>query len=898
MKQLNTIKSLLFTLLLLSSSTAFAQVFWTETFSNQATATTNWVYSGTNPGAEKWFWTSDPGAGYQTPTSTIPAFGAPTASTGYFLFNSDANGNGNSHDAKLTGTGVPVNCTGQTGVKLSFYAQYARSSQIAKAQVGVSTDGTTFVYKDIFVGLPVDNLFQGNVDVTLPEADNKPQVWIQFRWIGNWEYHFKVDDLSLTGTPAEVPCALNPSAIICDNFESYTVGALSPQALFWKPWAGLETGVLSALVSTDRASEGTKSMKVQYAVAGADQGADQLLLLGNKTSGRYELKWKMYVPSGKAAYYNIQNSETPGQQWNLDMFFDSNGVARVIINPTVANQPANTTFSFPKDTWFTVTHYFDLDNNLSKLFINDNIVIGWSYTGNLGGIDYYSLNTWDQYYVDEVSYVSLPAQIFNPDICGSAVDLTQYFGQTPNLPQITGLYDNSNATVSSTDPTAACWTDGGAPGGILNNTMWYTFNGDGNTYHIETTKCNAVNYIGSALPDINGFNPDGDTQMAIFSGQCGNAVLVECNDDQSPEGVPDFRAGLDLQTVPGETYFMMIDGYDYLNNQVATGQYCIEITQLPSIVCADGKVGGYTLDNNGFICTGTNLADYITVVDTAFKIPTIGPIYGLCWAVTSAPVPAGTWPPSMGTSYISSTGFINAPFAIGIANNVTAASVVYVTPVVVSGATEVTPATPLRMENVSVDNPDACFFVGNSSQVILLPGLNPLTGTATSTPPNNGTANNGTINLTPGGGLGQAVGDPTTFYQFVWSNGAITEDLSGLTAGTYTVTISDVSNCVDPVQVQITVIGTAVKDPESVKTLFISPNPTQGKLTLNLELNATAEVRVELINSVGQTLQTIHAGQLNNLNQEIDLHNLANGTYIVRVIMDSETAVRKVILQK
>ena len=89
-----------------------------------------------------------------------------------------------------------------------------------------------------------------------------------------------------------------------------------------------------------------------------------------------------------------------------------------------------------------------------------------------------------------------------------------------------------------------------------------------------------------------------------------------------------------------------------------------------------------------------------------------------------------------------------------------------------------------------------------------------------------------------------------------------------------------------------------MKDPESVKTLFISPNPTQGKLTLNLELNATAEVRVELINSVGQTLQTIHAGQLNNLNQEIDLHNLANGTYIVRVIMDSETAVRKVVLQK
>ena len=48
-------------------------------------------------------------------------------------------------------------------------------------------------------------------------------------------------------------------------------------------------------------------------------------------------------------------------------------------------------------------------------------------------------------------------------------------------------------------------------------------------------------------------------------------------------------------------------------------------------------------------------------------------------------------------------------------------------------------------------------------------------------------ASTGAVNLTVSGG--------TPGYTYNWSNGSSTEDISGLTAATYTVTVTDANNC-------------------------------------------------------------------------------------------------------
>jgi len=395
---------------------------------------------------------------------------------------------------------------------------------------------------------------------------------IDFYGFSNVSANFFVDNVLLKEVEA---CQAN--AIICDGFDGYSASNISAQSPHFTPWSLAPNGADDAVVSTEQQVSCEQSLKISAAT-----GDDMLLLLGNRNTGNYRLSWNMYVPDGFGAYFNVQkNQNTPGSTGNFGMQVDMTADGVGTLDAGVA---AAATFNYPHDAWFAVTINADLDNDIMTLNVGGTDVYTWkvsSQTFNanglkqLGAFNFYG-NTGNLYYVDDVLFEQLPAVPGNA--CAGAVNLSSYLGGGIGTTVSTPIFDNTNHTTTSFDP-ATGWQCFGEPDGAgaapeLNNTMWFSFVGDGETYFIETGDCGAANYI-----------EDGDTQMAIYTGNCGSLSPVACNEDSPNAVAGNYISGLELQTVAGTTYYMMIDGFNLFNGaQISAGEFCVNFTQLTGSV--------------------------------------------------------------------------------------------------------------------------------------------------------------------------------------------------------------------------------------------------------------------------------------------------------------------------
>lgn len=159
--------------------------------------------------------------------------------------------------------------------------------------------------------------------------------------------------------------------------------------------------------------------------------------------------------------------------------------------------------------------------------------------------------------------IEVKMQIPPGNACADANDINSLFGQAIDEAQLSEVFDNSSYTVDPSDPDEGtdCFFDGRtAP-------IWFTFTGDGNRYRIKTNTTGSENPI-----------PGGDTQMAIYTGDCGSLAALACNEDEN-EGQALFNASLELDTEEGVEYRIMIDGVvsSFGNGR---GAYRVEVTQL------------------------------------------------------------------------------------------------------------------------------------------------------------------------------------------------------------------------------------------------------------------------------------------------------------------------------
>jgi hypothetical protein len=185
--------------------------------------------------------------------------------------------------------------------------------------------------------------------------------------------------------------------------------------------------------------------------------------------------------------------------------------------------------------------------------------------------------------------------------------------------------------------------------------------------------------------------------------------------------------------------------------------------------------------------------------------------------------------------------------------------------------------TGLAAGNYTVLVTDANGCTTNAFMLITQPSV--LVVSNTSTPEITG--NDGTIDLTVAGG--------TAGYTYVWSNGPSSQDQTGLTAGTYTVIVTDANGCLayDTVLVSSNI---GVEDLFEVN-IMVYPNPTTNVLTIEID----RPMELTLLNAIGQSVLKINLMAGKNT---IVLENILNGIYFLNFENENSVLQKKIVVNK
>jgi len=126
-------------------------------------------------------------------------------------------------------------------------------------------------------------------------------------------------------------------------------------------------------------------------------------------------------------------------------------------------------------------------------------------------------------------------------------------------------------------------------------------------------------------------------------------------------------------------------------------------------------------------------------------------------------------------------------------------------------------------------------------------------------------------------------------YSYQWSNGDITEDIDELWGGDYTLLVTDGNGCQSsetinvPIQLAIENINEGIR---------VFPIPTSS--ILNIQSEEIQEFDIQILNNEGKLISSFIS---RSNDSAIDISDLSNGIYILRVLKDSEMIYQEKVIK-
>jgi hypothetical protein len=176
----------------------------------------------------------------------------------------------------------------------------------------------------------------------------------------------------------------------------------------------------------------------------------------------------------------------------------------------------------------------------------------------------------------------------------------------------------------------------------------------------------------------------------------------------------------------------------------------------------------------------------------------------------------------------------------------------------------------MLMDSVTIDQPDSIMLSSMVTDEIA-------------------SGSNGEIDLSVSGGNGG--------YTFDWDNDGTgdnddTEDLNGLSTGTYNVTVIDSLGCSDSLSVFVDNVTGVIERGEELK-VNLFPNPSDG--TFIIEMNNYTEATIEVLDVIGNKVLVIQNPTKAN---SIDITAEPAGVYLVQIASNKTLLTRRIIVRK
>ncbi|NIW43647.1 MAG: hypothetical protein GWN30_02365, partial [Gammaproteobacteria bacterium] len=188
-----------------------------------------------------------------------------------------------------------------------------------------------------------------------------------------------------------------------DDFEAYTAGTqlVVQNPVGWTTWTNNPGSGEDPFVSDAQAYSGSNSVVIV-------QNNDLVKTFGQLTSGAWKISFYMYIPSGKAGYFNTLAGFTPNPfNWAMEVYFDVGGGGRLNAGTSSA-----ATFTYAYDTWQLCEVIVDLDNDMAQFIFDGTVIHTWQWTlgANGGGSplqldasDLFGATADDEMYIDDYS---------------------------------------------------------------------------------------------------------------------------------------------------------------------------------------------------------------------------------------------------------------------------------------------------------------------------------------------------------------------------------------------------------------------------------------------------------------------------------------------------------------